>query len=435
MEPVYRIYHGQYPDACTTEIQNEHIRSLTLPSYRIEPGKPGEPKLQGASFVLDNLNYDGNQRYSSSWFEANSRTVANGATIPWQIFFRISVPTLSLEFIGVLERKTPGTHHEIVTVSLRHLLVQVLSGNQKMLGSFSFSQLKNYSGSGTQYDNTVLTDGIDLASNAITAERLTFFAVTSNGAVNATSESEVKNHPIIQEVINHEFLIHLNLNDINTWNITFDLVERVQFEALRPVFVKIGETILFTVIEVFRSSFASTDGVDSYNLGVAWGFHIWHASNANINTDELKVLQRGRFFKDSDGTDFATDDLIDIEIYDFNFGYDADVVAGASDISLLGTSFIHGVPYTVSQQQGVDFELSGAQNEVSHLDILTLTVSLISKNILDPFYLNTVTDPDIFDLDNAGGTRFVFFSDILQYGWLNDNIGALLADLATQTNS
>src|SRR5699024_3078473 len=105
--PTYRILYGKYPDKLTNEIPNGHIMDMSGLQFRMEPGKPGEPKVDEVSFTLKNLDHAGAEIYPRSWFENAARSAAEGASVPLQLFFRIEMPDYGAHgFTGVLRKKS-----------------------------------------------------------------------------------------------------------------------------------------------------------------------------------------------------------------------------------------------------------------------------------------------------------------------------------------
>jgi hypothetical protein len=428
MDPKYRIYYGKYPDTCTIEIPNTHIRSVNFPSYRIEPGKPGEPKIDSYSFVLENFNQDGSERYDTAWFETNSRSSAEGATIPFQLFFRIIVADTNIDYVGVMDRKKPGRWNETVEVSVKHILTMALDGNKRMLKRFSFSGLRQYTGTG-DYVDTSLVEGQDVEGNDIEVESMTLWVQSVVPEFQSTLAA-AKSDPVLTNMLNHEFLTHLGLNDIDDWTISAG-VQEIMYEDPRIAFVKIGEITMLTLIEVFRETNYQTNGNDQYRIVAGWGFNVWHANNSNIDEDDQLVLQRGRFFKDKNGTEFSSSDLIDVDIFDFNQGFDQDILVHQDDHNL-DQLWLHGVRYTTSSG---DFTLLISALDYDVVDILELTTSSISSHLFADLFSSSITSDDLFYTSNKGSGVYVFFADIMQYGWMNDSIGEVLVDLAMQTNS
>ncbi|MEQ9309684.1 MAG: hypothetical protein RLN90_09530 [Balneolaceae bacterium] len=433
MDPTYRIYYGKYPDACTNEILNSDIRELNLPSFRIEPGKPGEPKVDKGSFTLENFDSDGNQKYPTSWFESQSRSVAEGATIPFQLFFKIAVEITGMEYIGVFSGKKPDKWNATVQVTFKSLIEFLLDSNATMLKEFSFEQLKQVPVSNTSVDNYTLVDGLDLEGNAISLSKIRLGVQATITPIYET-EAEMLQDPEVQKILTNEFLDHLGIADINSWTYTVGVTEEY-FESPRSVFINIGDQLIFTIIEIFKGTLYGTNGSDQHSLLINWGLNIWHADNSNIEEDEYTVLQRGRFFKDKSGTDFTIDDLIDVSIFDYNIGFDEDILLHNDDHNFLGFNHVHGIRYAGSGLPDIDFQLSDPLVDVSHIDILSVTTLSIEKRLFYSFYLDNENDPSVFELSNAGNFKYVFFSDISQYSWLDNSIGDILVNLAMQTNS
>jgi hypothetical protein len=430
MDPKYRIYYGKYPDTCTNEIPNTHIRSVNFPSYRIEPGKPGEPKIDSYSFVLENFNQDGSERYDTAWFETNSRSSAEGATIPFQLFFRIIVADTNIDYVGVMDRKKPGRWNETVEVSVKHILTMALAGNKRMLGNFSIKA--SLYAIDTQPIGTI-EGGYDLENVAIDFEMLDF---TLNRLLlrdldEENFETDLRSNSNFLSFINNDWFVHLGKNVASDFgNFSSYGQTNTLYNETRPCFVKIDDQVILTkvVFKILEKLF-ETSTTDYICYATA---EIWHAANSVIDEDNVIVLPRGRFYSDSKGTDFAVKDSFEITFLDTNLGNDADIIV-QNDHSLFVTDqWIHGVEY---EEVSNYLNLKNASSNISVVNIVEETAKALVENLFDDLFSGSLSLSSIFDIDGTGKGKHVFFADIMQYGWMNDSIGEVLVDLAMQTNS
>ncbi|XWN36097.1 MAG: hypothetical protein ROO71_09035 [Balneola sp.] len=430
-EPTYRIYYGKYPDLTPNEIPNDHIREVNFPSYKIEPGKPGEPKVSSLSFILENKNWDDTERYDRSWVDANSRTEGEGATIPDQLFFKVVVSGTAIEYVGVISGRKYDAYRSAVSFSIKSIFDFIKDSNLKMLKEFTFEDCelisKADSGVGTAEING-LPDGFDLDSNDVEIELLTFkvSVVSSASWLALNIDNSIKNGWDF-----HRLLTYSKPSSPSPSNPSRNALQK------RAVYIKIGETTLLTT---FQESFLYQQEPNGFaDFQGIMKFNVWHAKNGNIVNGDQTVLERGRFFKDSIGTDLEVGDKTSITLYEYKY-FDFNIVTDrASDVASRkedlfgGTEFLHGCQVQYNGDPATDFDI--IQDSESHVDILSKSISLIQARILSSYY-NDDENASFIDITNSTlKSRYVFWADLFQFGWINNSISDLLIDLSIQTNS
>lgn len=440
MNPVYRIYYGQYPDLCTIEIPNDHIREVDTLSFRIEPGKPAEPVTDDVSFTLENLDHDGSQRYPSSWFDDNSRTEENGATYPNQLFFRIVNTTHGISYVGMYKGKKNGAWDETVIVRLKSLLSFVVDGNSTFLKKLTFPNASITSHPNSPWvsiNEDTISDGEDLESNEINFSLLAIDSGTGlaktpvTGSSDAEKRASIVNSEAFSNFLNRneDFLSHYNLFDES--NFVSSVAEGITYllNEVRPIFVKIGEMVILSRVRVAIKEFITNVSGLQYSCLIS--IHVTHANNGNIEDNDVVHLERGRFFSDKKGTNYSTGDAIELTLYDVDLGYDVNVlVAKSSFPPLKDYQWVHGVICELSATTLI------LQNyAIAYINIINESLSAIAGSLFNAMFSEEVSISDIFDTSWIGGNQEVFLADILQYAWLSEDVGEVLVALAMQTNS
>ncbi|MEQ8578148.1 MAG: hypothetical protein RIC57_09245 [Balneola sp.] len=430
-DPTYRIYYGKFPDLTSNEIPTAHIREVNFPSYRIDPGKPGEPKISSLRFTLDNLSHDDTERYDRSWVETNSRSEGEGATLPDQLFFKVVVTGTNIEYLGVLSGKSYGAYKATATFTIKSLLSFIQESKLKMLKEFTFEECelisKSDAGIGTS-EVSGIPDGFDLESNAIGLELLTFRITVASSA--SWLALNIKNS------IKNGWNFHRLLTYSKPSNPSPSFPTRNALDK-HPVYIKIGETTLLTTLQESFLYQQEPNGFADFQGSM--NFNVWHAKNGNIQNGDQTTLERGRFFKDSEGTDYEVGDKVSITLYEYKYYGFSVVTDRASDVAARridlfdDAEFLHGceVSYTGDPATQYDVEESAE----SYFDILDRTIHLVEGRLLDVFYNNS-ENSSIFDLSQASTKgRYVFWSDLMHFGWINNSISETIVDLSIQTNS
>jgi hypothetical protein len=429
--PAYHIYYGKYPDKCTQEIPSAHIKSLDGLQYRIEPGKPGEPKMDGVSFVLQNLASDGSERYPRSWFDSNSRSEAEGASVAHQLFFKIT--WLDKHFIGLLDEYSYSTYRQEVTVKLKSMLSLIGDSKKRIFKPFEFTGCKlSDKTKNDDFNLENLPKGTDLEDNSLIDESLSFSAIFQTEKIHI--EGDFPNITLNPEpnFTDHPYIKHRKLNE-KLHNGTIDLVTDpkggTSWSDRRLAFIKIGEITLLTWLIEYISWYSSGERQIRFD----YGLQINHAANGNYTGNDDTVLERAHFFADQKGTQLQTGQQYDVTILDYDiesnephimmkkwgpFADDPPKIMNGYEIELSTADW----PYTYTIRNS----FTGVTDTLSTLDLL------FNQHLFENYYEGS---SDLFDYDNISDKRrYAFWPDIALYGWAESDLGALLVNLATQLN-
>lgn len=421
-DPSYRIYYGKYPDLLTGQIPTEHIRSCDGLTFRIEPGKPAEPKVDKVSFTLDNLDHTGAERYGRAWFEANARSQAEGAVVPEQLFFRIELFGPGAKgFTGIVGKKSYAPWRETVTITLKDPRELIAKGDVYMLKAFTFEGCtlqEKRQGPAPEYG---LPAGKDLEGHSLTDERLTFFYLGPR----VSSYSQLH--------LDHPYWEHRNLAPVIA-NTDASDVGRIIWSDTRSVWIKIGENTILTRITEYLVPLFTGWGDIEFTLSL--GMSVFHCHNGNYEHNNKVVLERGRFFADAEGTDLQTGQEYAITIYDYNHGYSDDILLD-KPLYFDGQdtfSFFNG--YLIFENSNVPptiYVIDSSSREF--FDTLEVYTNAVEEKLYGKFYANPA-GVDLFDLDRTPALnmyRLAFWADLMLYGWLGKRPAEILVNLAMQT--
>lgn len=437
MEPIYRIYYGKYPDQLTNEIPNEHITNVEGLQFRIEPGKPAEPKIDEVNFRLKNLDHNGEEIYPREWFQQQSLSHENGAVAPLQLFFRIEMVEYGQKgFTGVVSNKKYGKWRESVEVTVKDPRSLIRESDVYMLKPFTFEQFSISDRYETQSKSfpDFWDTGFDLEGTELTDDVLKM-----GSAIETSKESTW------DEVhFDHDYFDHRNFNQLmNDYQPNFGAVaigdtgnDRVNTtDTYRSTYVQIGESTILT--RIFESIVAygrkiSADPTE-YEYWAVYQLWVVHANNGNIQDEEGNtILERGRFFADDKGNEIKPGEKYDVTIYDPNFGFDNDILLdeprGFSDED--SVHYVNGYPVTIRQDEET-YDISSAEGYFDTLSetLLTFEDELYSRYYGDP---NNV---ELFDYDKATTyNRQAFRADLMLFGWMDTNPTDIIVNLAMQLN-
>lgn len=422
-EPTYRIFYGQYLDHLDTEIPTAHIIDVSGISLRIDPGLPGEPKADTMSFVLANLSPDtGVERYDDAWFDAESRSAEDGATMPLQLFFRVELGSIpEIGFTGIVKSKSYASRRESVTVVIASPLEFISKSTARVYGRFDLGSLEVST-------ITAGPDGKDLDNVDIDTDSIRF-------PLAYLRRRSVDPHvPIGNAFINH--LGFADTDDLPASAGTHTIV------ANRNFWIRIGETTMLTQasVTVFRSIVA--DGIFPWDIhGYTVFLNVLHADNGNYAAGDKTVLERGRYFADDKGTQLSAGDMVDVIVFDHDItGDDPNILLKGSKIHSTPAKFIHGAMANLSASP---FEIIGSAPDGTpaqpwmqgdYFDVFAKTVFLLNGNLLATYY----DDPeDVVLIESAKAptaNRFVFWPDAIMYGWLDKAPADIIVNLAQQFN-
>jgi len=431
MEPAYRIYYGKYLDAITNEIPTSHIVSVDGIQFKIEPGKPAEPKIDDVRFTLSNLAHDGAERYGRSWFEANVLTEAEGAIVPDQMYFKVDITQTGKHFTGILRKKKYGRFRETIDITIEDVRVLISQSEYHFFKPFTFEDITLILKADSSASNNDLPDGVDLDGDPISQEKLFFGVVLSGFGADEDTEFE------------DEYTLHADLRGHATThdpNPSSNPEEQRVFERYRNAFVKIGDNTILTRIFEYIIQLDYYDEFDGSYLASKLQLYInpFHAINGNPPTVQgNKILERGRFFADDQGNHLAEDERYTVTIYDYDHGFSDDILIskedGPFDYDTDDVTFMHGCNVIFS---GGDppTQYDVLTSFESHFDTLSLMTAAINGKLLSRFYQDAEA-ADIMDTSKApDDKREAFWADLILYGWSEDKINDIFVNTATQTN-
>ena len=418
-DPTYRIYYGKYPDLTPNEIPTAHIREVNFPSYKIEPGKPGEPKVASLSFTLENFNHDGSERYDRAWVEANSRTEGEGATLPDQLFFKVVVTGTNIEYVGVLSGTKYDAYRTSVSFTIKSIFDFIKDSNLVFLKPFKLTgMLLDFADDGGSGSNPrIPLDGYDLEGNDISISILKF---SYPGLGYKESGLDVS-----KEL--STYLAHLGWNPdhLNPPAVPDGAdISTDEFTRIRQAYIQIGETTLLTEVNESFTKYRNT----SDELYIDYRINIIEARNGNITINDNTTLERGRFFINDEV--LTDDDIVDIIIWDYDFGNDPDIIRTQNDTPHSSSDFAHGVPYEIESDK---IQLQNTDSIPVYFNVMSVSIYDLNQKLLTNYYSGS---PSLFDYSKASSKfRYAFYSDVSQFGWIDNSISDFLVDLSIQTNS
>lgn len=388
---AYRIYHGKYPDLIINEIPNKNIKSVDGLQFSMEAGKPGEPKVDGISFTLENLDYNGNERYDDAWVDNNSRSQAEGGLFPQQLFFSVEIPDSDVAFTGVLDTKKYSAYRNEVVVSVKSLLELTRDNNLKMLNEIRL-------GSCEFYDPLDNFSGTDLNGDPIYAQ----YMVCS----------------ILHDMTGRQRLIeHFGYSDISQvpegapdgYSPGYD--GPLFFDGL--AFLKVNEITLLVNLQIGRTGY-----IDLY---------FWHMNNDNITAEEGVILQRGRFFRNEEGDDL---DPVghDVTVYLPNVGHTPTVMINSTEMS--SDFFIGGIRTTDPDFSTGSFSVKESGEHGDYIDLFNYTTDYLQESLFSRYYFGPAGN----FVKSFSRDLYVFWADLIMFGWAA-NTSDVMVNLATAVNS
>lgn len=444
-KPAIQIFYGKYLDAITNEIPADHIPVEKNGPFGItlEPGKPNFPTNDTATITLANLDADGTELYPKQWFIDESKSEAEGAVYPFELFFRVYTYG-EAAFTGIYGEKKYSVNNDEVTISLNSI-VGLLDKKDRALKTLKFNQADLISKDAAPTHD--MDSGVDLNGNATDHESLKFRIDYSVYEGQTGSSNQLAIDFLESYFANSEILTHLRI-DLTT--LSFDEANSdgnndvYNYTKKFSCFVKIKEQTVLTrvdlVLELHYGDANPTPGSFAPSAIVQLDLDIYHAKNTNETIGGRKVLQIGRFFEDSDGSDLTTSNKYDIVIHSPNRPGNSDCFLNAVDLNFsevlvvaFDQGWIHGTRWDFTT--GSDWEVLESELNRDYFDVFELTLDSISK-FYKSFYSNPV-NADFFDITNAGTTgRKAFIADALMFNWIGEKNTTkdLIVSLARQTN-
>lgn len=447
--PAYElieIYHGKYLDDITNKIPAAHIdpdKNGDI-SKAIEPGKPNFPAPDSVRITLENLDAEGNERYDFAWFDSNSRTQAEGAQSPYEMFLQIKVWG-SVVFTGVYKSRSYGIDREQVTVQLKDVTYLIQNDQRWMLKPYILDEALLQFKYATGNSENELSDAYDLEGNSIDHEKLAFQLyqqINSTQAVDTEPANPAAPNPLYDSLYEHLFGTAYafqatepaapSVGDTNS-NVVTDSADYYTF-------VQISDNTILTRVQVdFVHTFeyeiqGSPSGDQHYKRKrIDYDLWLWHADNGNYTENGKTVLERGRFFEDDAGTNLSTGNTYRLTLWEPNHGHDDDILINLTDFQggpIPG--FIHGALY---EDDGTRLDLVQGASGYDSFDVILLTQTAIEREYSHYFTGNA----DLFDISKAAGKhRRCFWADVLMTGWLGEKqkkIADIIVAAARQCNN
>ena len=447
----YTIHYGKYLDELTNEIPVEHIVSCDGLTYEIEPGKPGEPKVNEIRFTLANLEHDGTQRYDTTFFENNSRSQAEGGILPLQIFFKVTVTISGAVFTGIMNGRSYGKWDETVDITIQDIRGSITESKLRFFKPITLQNAylldKDDQGSA---DNP-LNPGIDLNGDSFGHEMLTFQLhqeqdENQNPYREPTEPADIT--PDYLSLYNNVFGPYSfdiskpsapAVGDTNS-NTSVD-------DKTFNCFVQIGDNTLLTKLRVylkktFEYEIVGSPSGDQHYLRkrVDFDLFVWHMKNSNYSYQGRTILERGRFFEKGSGNDLSKQTSYNVTVLGFDHGFNDDIVI--QELNMPAWDFIGGAPYN-DDGSNINIRNSALDKDPYFnpgvqdgdvIDLLGNTIYYLDKSLFAHFY-NNASNADNFEASKAPSNgRYAFWADILMFGWLNQEVTEILVNLATQLN-
>lgn len=393
--PDYQIFYGKYPDNTPNEIPTVHIKTFSGLKFSMEAGKPGEPKVDGISFTLQNFDHNGNERYDDGWFDSNSRSKAEGGLFPGQLFFNVQIPDTGAQFAGVLDTKKYSAYRNEVTVDVKSLLELTRDNNLTMLQEINLGQCEFY--------NPLRNfNGTDLRDDPIHAQ---YMVCSTTHDMNGR-----------QRLIEHFGYTDIGQvpvgapEGITVGGSTYE--DPPFYEGL--AFVKVNNITLLVTLQIGHTG----DWIDVY---------FWHMNNDNITVDGGKILQRGRFFGNEEGDDLQPIGY-NVTLYLPNVGYTPTVMINEAEMS--NDFFIGGIRTTAPNFNTNSFSVRESAAFGDYIDLFDYTVDRLKVNLFNRYYFGI---PDNFT-KSFNRDLYAFWADLIMFGW-DDNTSDLMVNLAMAVNS
>ncbi len=432
-KPAIQIFYGKYLDAITNEIPADHIPVEKNGPFQItlEPGKPNFPTNDTATITLANLDADGTELYPKQWFIDESKSEAEGAVYPFELFFRVYTYG-EAAFTGIYGEKKYSINNDEVTISLNSI-VGLLDKKDRALKGVNYSNIQIYQTLDDTSDDYV--SGEDLNGDPIGFSTMSFYLFVERDIRWVTDEDEVKSSPEFLEFMELDIIKYLNLDNPDLYATGAPGVQETVYEYYHSLFIQINDQTILTTVLIGVYDFLGYGSPKNYDLRL--GIKVFHANNTNYETADFIILQRGRFFKENgesyssiSGVEMsANPEAVNLTVYlPSNDYYKKSLI---KDGFLNGTTFMHGTPVV-----GLNpFVIQASALNTDYIDVFSYTLESISE-----FYSNFFETPgsaDFFDITNVlSAGRKAFIADALMFNWIGEKNTTkdLIVSLARQTN-
>lgn len=368
-----QVFYGKFFDQITTEIPGNDILYTGAGTIgrSLEPGLPNLPTPESFSFVLNNLNEDESEKYPMSFWIAESRTEAEGATQPLQIYFKALVNGTT-QFIGILKDITYNQWNSECRVSIGDISELLKASGGGMLKSFSVEGLSPELIEAPGVGNNDLPTLRDLDGNVVPHEAMTFLLGAS--AWSSTQVPQPKLDIIVDDPDatvtakrDFDFAFHLGWQDLDYIFSVSSNDGAVLAEFIRPTWVQIDKITIFTRVRFWVIQVMNDAGT---RFRQELRCTIWH----NAQAPSGSTLPVGRFLFDDQLITEATADM-EIIFHEPNLGFDKDISVFIG-LMPFDKNFIFGIPYESSGG-----EIVMTQAEYAHFDIVEATTKILNTNI------------------------------------------------------
>lgn len=408
-----KITYGKYINNLSKEIPSEHIIIADFGdvSRSVEPGEPNKPTVEELSFKLANLDPQGVERYPKEFWEAQSRTAAEGAYQANQIYFRVEVAG-GVQFLGMMKGVSYSKYNATCTISLSDVMEIFDDSDKSLLTSFKFQTKCVFTRtSGNDHPHT---DGNNL-DNAKSLDNQTINHASHMFILDYDSDSTT--------VLDSDIAVHLGWdnNDFGTYR-----------EFIRSAWVQVNEITLLTRVRFFQkretNNFIAID--------------VWHNHEDPVVTDidpndffdpELTYLYHRGQYLDSDGERLDSGNGgvdVSLVLHEPDLGNGTPSILHIDDTPL-NEDWIFGVPF--SQESGY---IQVGSDSYSYFDVVDVITEAAQNEINEVHSDSGEAYIDLFDTSRVTTLhRKAFWADVAMTGLAENTLSEALVGMARQTSS
>lgn len=408
-----QIYYGKYINKLDHEIDSKfiHLNRFGTVSRRIEPGEPNFPSGEQYRFSLANLNPDGTQRFPLSFWESASRTQGEGATQPLQIYFRIEVNG-GFQFLGLMNNLSYSKDNATVDIVISDVLDIVRKADKPLLASFE----------------------IDCELIAVHEPGV--------GRNDLDPAKSIDDEDVIHEALSFELILNRTVNDdplitpITEHLGWTDNAYTSPRSVERSAYIQIEDITILTKVRFIQTKGAVV-GHPTYNFFQLLEAVVWHNGEPQVvkfDDGVIRFVPPGQFLDRERRKLAMINDTgrnpVTLTLHDPDLGNDTDCILQYADIPL-NENFLFGIPFT-EETSTIQFN----SDSYAYFDLIEKT-SVLMQTLLNDVH-STDTEPfiDFFDFEKVTDKhRFVFWSDIKMFGWLESSLVQAVVNSARQCSA
>lgn len=371
-----QVKYGKYLNEIDNEIPPEHLllEQSGEMSRRMEPGEPNLPTGESYSLSIRNIDHSGQFLYPFSFWQAASRSEAEGATQELQLYFQVFVNEES-QFLGMLKRVRYNTFESVCILDIGDLTELIRTEERKMLKGYEFEIPRPLNPAADTSPGILIDDPgvdyndlptlLDLEGNTLPHESITFqLFVSSWSGANGVGDFDT---PLRDGSNRYPFAWHLGWQKLDYVYPVADNDGLILAEQDSPRYVQIGDITIWTRVKLWVQQVRNA--ANSRSRQELW-CTIWHSA-VDVSGG---VIPRGKFIWDGEIITSETEEM-SVIFHEPNYGFDDDIAIYAGTLPL-DEKFIMGLPYAES---GSNIVITSA--EYAFFDVVEKTVEIINTDV------------------------------------------------------